>query len=254
MLTVCTGWHPAAWEQYARTFVTTFARRWPRETDLIAYTEEAVQLPSGECRSLWSIPGATEFHARHAGNPVHCGRAPNPHWREKDKRKGYGWRWDAVRWFKQGIIPNDVAKGLPDGSILAWFDADVVTFADVPRDMVERLLGGADLCYLGRSKGSEIGFWASRLNGGTRRFLADFASVFLDDRIFGLHQWHSAFAFDHCRRTAERRGMTARNLTPNGRDHVWFQCRPLMLCTDHLKGDRKSYGHSPEHPLKWWHA
>lgn len=248
-VTVCTGWHPAAYKEYARTFVETFDRHWPASVNLVVYTEEPAHMPRGESRSLWDIQGARDFYERHKGIKQHCGAAPVPMWRPKDVRKGYAWRWDAVRFFKQCVIPNDAAKTLMDGDILVWFDADVVWFANAPEDYVEDILGKHDLCFLGRNKGSEIGFWAVRLNPRSRAFLADLSSLYLDDRVWTLPQWHSAFVFDHARQGS---GMSIRNLTPSGRDHVWMAYEPLYRISDHLKGSRKSYGHSAEHPLRWW--
>lgn len=255
-VTVCTGWHPAAYDQYARTFLATFDHYWRASIDLQVYPEIPLPPPRGYGGCLWDIPGAREFDIRHRAIPEHCGRAPTRHWRPKDRLKfaagTVAWRWDAMRWFKQCIIPHHAAQSLPDGDILVWLDADVVTFADVPEDMIEGLLGPADLCYLGRTKGSEIGFWAVRLGSATRAFLAELSALYLDDGIFALREYHSAFAFDHARRAAQRRGLRARDLTPGGAGHVWMRCEPLMRVCDHLKGPRKALGYSPEHPLRWW--
>lgn len=254
-VTVVTGWHPAAWEHYARRFAETFDRHWPATVDLIAYPEELVRLPRGFCRLLWEIDGAREFIARHKSVPEHCGLKPTPHWRSKDHRKlanGIsGWRWDAMRFFKQCIIPHHAARFLDDGDILVWLDADIVTFADVPEGFVGGLLADADLCYLGRNKGAEIGFWAVTLNSQSRAFLADLSSYYLDDRIFALAQYHSAYAFDHALVSAERKKLHSRDLTPGGRDHVFVRS-PIGRYCDHLKGSRKDIGYSPEHPMKWW--
>lgn len=247
-VTVATGWHPAAFKEYAHTFLETFDRHWPASVNLVAYTEEPAYMPRGECRSLWGIPGAREFYERHRNNPVHCGAAPHKNWLPKDLRRGHSWRFDAVRFFKQLIIPLDASLGLPDDDILVWLDADVVFFSNVSEGFVEGMLGKNDLCYLGRNKGSEIGFWAVRLNKRTRPFLANLSSLYLDDRFATLEQFHSAWIFDYARRGS---GMLMNDLTPGGRDHVWMNS-PLMMVGDHLKGGRKRAGYSPEHPLRWW--
>lgn len=252
-VTVCTGWHPPAWSEYAARFVETFARHWPASVGLVAYAEEATPLARGEGRLLWDIPGARGFIDRHRDTPVYNGRAATAGWGPKDRGRGYSYRYDAVRFFKQCIIPAHAASGRPDGDALVWLDADVVTFANVSVGLIDQMLGGSDLCYLGRKReGSEIGFWAVRLNNRSRAFLADLASLYLDDRVFRLPQYHSAFAFDHARAAAEQNGMIARDLTPGGQGHVWMQCAPLMKVCDHTKGPRKALGHSPEHPLRWW--
>ena len=242
--TVCTGWHPAAWGEYARRFSETFNLHWSAEVhfvsfiELISYQETLALLPRGHAALLWDIPGAREFVERHKGIPAHCGAK--------------GWRWDALRWFKQCIISHYVAQELDDGDILVWLDADVVTFADVPPAFVEGLLGDADLCYLGRRTHSEIGFWAVRLNARSRWFLGELSALYLDDRVFALPETHSAYAFDVARVAAQQiRGLVARDLTPGGHGHVWLRS-PLMPFLDHCKGKRKAIGHSPEHPLRWW--
>jgi len=244
---VVTGFSPAGAAAYGLRFLETFDRCWPAEIGLAAYTEEAVAMPRGECRSLWDCCGATTFFERHRRNPAHCGKSPVAGWRTKDRQAGYSWRFDAVRFFRQCLIPHAAGAMLPDGEVLAWLDADVVTFAPVAQGFVEGLIGDADLVYLGRAPyHSEIGFWAVRLNPLTRRFLGALAGLYRSDGIFGLAQWHSAFAFDHCRAEAERQGLLAKNLTPGGNGHVWVQS-PLAACLDHLKGGRrKALGYSPE--------
>jgi hypothetical protein len=256
---VCTGFSPAGYFEYGRRFLETFWQYWPERVGLAVYTEEAVLVPRGECRSLWDCDGARAFYERHKDNPERCGRAPIPGWRPKDRGVGYAWRYDAVKFFRQCLIPEQAAAGLADGDCLAWLDGDVVTFATVPETLVEDMLGpsdkGADLVYLGRGAyHSEIGFWALRLNGRTRRFLAQLGELWRSDKLFALGEHHSAFAFDYCRKAAQRRGLIARNLTPSAAaaGHVWFQTE-LGRYTDHLKGaKRKQLGYSPEHPLKWW--
>lgn len=256
-VTVCTGWHPPAWEHYASRFVETFDKHWPGDVRLIGYAEQPAEMVRGVCRDLWSIPGARQFYDTHSKILAHCGLEPTPHWRPKDRRifantGEAAWRWDALRFFKQCIIPDAASKELPDGDVLVWLDADIVTFADVPADLLDKLLGRADICYLGRNKGAEIGFWAVRLNPDSRKFLAELSAMYLEDRVFGLPQWHSAFAFDHVRLQCQRAGLAAKDLTPGGRDHV-FVVSPIGRWLDHLKGSRrKNLGYSPEHPRRWW--
>lgn len=248
MITVCSGFHPAGFQQYGKRFLETFHRHWPAEVGLVVYTEEPVKVPRGECRSLWQCAGARDFYEQHKGVAEHCGRKPRQGWREKDKLRGYCYRFDSVKFFKQLMIPEAAAQGLPDDSLLVWLDADVFTFADVPASLVPDMLGDADVCYLGRpGTHSEIGFWAVRLNDRTRRFLYGLAEIYRSGAVFALPEWHSAYVFDHVRKQDERYGLTGRNITPNGRRHVWFQS-PLAKYADHVKGEtRKQLGFSPVH-------
>lgn len=247
MTAVITGWSPRGFEEYGSRFVETFHRHWPADVSLIAYTEEHVALPRGECRSLWDCAGARDFYERHKDNPVHTGREVNPKWGRKDRRRPYAWRFDSVKWFRQCMIPAAAAAALPDGEVMAWLDADVVTFADVPPAFVEGLLGDADLVYLGRrAMHSEIGFWAVRLNERTRLFVKLFADAYRLDEVFALDEWHSAFVFDHVRSRGVP-NLQVKDLTPGRRGHVWLES-PLVAYTDHLKGARKALGRSPERP------
>lgn len=257
-MTICSGVHPAGWEKYGKRFAETLALYVPFWIGFRFYTEEPVDFVLGERRDLWAIEGARAFYYRHKGIPAHNGLERTPHWRPKDIRAlansgESAWRWDALRFFKQCIIPEHASRDLPDGDILIWFDADIVFFRDMPEDWVEKLLGGMDLCYLGRNKGAEIGFWAVSLNARTRAFLKDLSAMYLEDGVFGLEQFHSAYVFDYVKEAHLKKKMSERNLTPGGRDHVWMQFEPLYRWSDHLKGNRrKNLGYSPEHPLRWW--
>ena len=250
MTTICTGFNPKGYEDYGANFLESFDQYWPKAVRLQCYVETAPNgfVPRGGERSLWTCRGAKEFIERNSSNLQRCGRAPTPGWRPKDHSRGYSFKWDAVKFSRQCFIPEAASDELEDGEVLAWFDADVVTFRPVPGEFVERTLGGYDLCYLGRlNMHSEIGFWAVRLSQKTRAFLASLAALYRDDVIFTLREWHSAFAFDYVRSKAEY--LSVYTLTPRGMGHVWFQS-PLAQYTDHLKGERrKLMGKSPERKI-----
>lgn len=236
MLTVCSGFSPSGYREYGAKFLLTFDKFWPHEVGLVVYVEQPVgNLGRAKQRMLSDIPGVMEFIERHKNVPERNGL--------NGLRKPYWFKTDAVKFCRQCFIPEAAAQGLPDGSILAWFDADVVTFMRVPQGFVEELLGDTDICYLGRKpKHSELGFWAVRLNSRTRTFLKDFADIFRTDEVFTLKEWHSAYVFDWVR---GRHELVEHDLTPGGHGHVWFQSA-LGGYTDHLKGPRKKVGRSAE--------
>lgn len=249
MTTVVTGFSPKGHVLYGRQFLETFDALWPRDVDLMCYTEEPTEVPREGLRSLWDCVGAREFIDQYAHDRRANGRMPDHRWKPKDINHGYSYRWDAVKFCRQCFIPEAAAIELPDGEVMVWLDADVVTFKEVPPTLVEDLMGPAELCYLGRaaSTHSEIGFWAVRLSPITRSFLAALAGVYRDRRVFEEKEWHSAYVFDLVRTAAP--AMRVRNLTPNGNGHVWFQS-PLSLYMDHLKGEqRKRMGRSMERRL-----
>lgn len=246
MNVIVTGMGPAGYKEYGHRFLDTFDTFWPKHFPLICYIEELFPTKRAELRSVWSCDGASEFVKRHKDNPVHGGRAPNPRWPQKDIGKPYSFRFDAVKFFRQIMIPNHAAGLLPDGTILTWLDADVVTYRAIPHDLLENLIGDSDLSYLGRKRThSEIGYWSVKLNPKTRAFLKDMADVYRTDAVFKLKEWHSAYVFDQCRHRFEAEGGKSKNLTPDGFGHVWFQS-PLGGFADHLKGRRKQSERSAE--------
>lgn len=252
-VTVVSGCHPAGYDQYGKKFLETFAQHWPESIDLVFYTEEPVPMPRGECRSLWDIPGAKEFYEKHRDIPRSCGREQVKGWRDKDIERGYSYRYDAVKWFKQCIIPFDASVSLEDGAILVWLDADIVTFADVPESFPERMLGKDEVVSLTRQgQPTELGFYATKLNTLTRAFLRDFSEAITKENIFAMKEWHSGWAFDVVLGDFIGRGGKHGAVAKMGRGHVWFDS-PLGDYMDHLKGNsRKKLGHSPESRIQWW--
>jgi FkbM family methyltransferase len=226
--------------------MATFCNHWPEEVAIAVYVEEDCQHP--EFVDLRKLPAECyDFIDRHENNEAARGIKPVPGWRKKDERAGYAWRYDAVRFCRQLFIPEDAVSRLHDGDIFAWLDGDVITYKDIPDDFIENLLRDDDMVFLGRHNGAtELGFWALRVNPLTRSFVAELASLCKTDQIFKFQEWHSGYIWDRVREQYEEMGMKARNLTPMGQGHVWFQC-DLGCYTDHLKGtERKQRGYSLE--------
>ncbi len=226
-----------AWELYGKNFALTFELFWPADVDLIVAADRELPLTVGRTRLMSDIPGLKDFQDRHALSQRARGLDRGP----KDI-----WKFDAVKWAPQALTPDFLVAGLPDGEVVAWLDADVVTHTPVPSGFVDELLAGSDLCHLGRGqKHSEIGFFAIRLSPVTRGFLKAYADIYRSDAVFNLREWHSAYAFTYCLEGLRSVGGRILDLTPGGKGHVWFQSR-LCEYTDHLKGDRKRLGRSRE--------
>jgi hypothetical protein len=253
--TVVTGWTGRGYDPLGRRFLETFLLRWPKSVNVLAFTDRGSEIDiinrrdQFKCFPLSDCDGLAEFQAQHAHDPLRHGRVPNDRWKDKERAAGYSFRWDACKFATQLFIPEGAAKHLPDGEIMAWFDADVVTTADVPEGFIEGLIGDADLVYLGRPKHSEIGFWAVRLSPRTRQFIWRLAEIYRDGDAFWLAETHSAWVFDRVRMANEyldeMRGCDSpngnfktKNLTPGGRGHVW-PTSPLGRYTRHDKGKRK---------------
>ncbi len=239
-LRVCTGWSPAGRIAYGNRFLASFNANWPAEVELQVYVEDCGSSGPMVERDLWSIPGAREFADRYRDNPEANGRKVREGWKDSDRRKGYSFRFDAYKFFKQILIPQQASLDLVDGDVLVWLDGDTVTLRPVPVGWVEGLLRDGDVCYLNRQpKHSEIGFWAVRINPRTRQFLAEIALIYTSDEFLQLAQWHSAFIWDTARKAA---GLKERHLCrPGSRGHVW-PTSPLGVYLRHDKGERKGKG------------
>lgn len=236
MIRVCSGFSPAGRIAYGDRFLASFDRYWPADVELRVYVEEPTPMPRDAEWSLWSIHGALAFNARHGTDLALAGRSARPCWKPREVHRGYSFKTDALKFWKQILIPEAASCGLEMGDILVWLDGDVETIEQVPEDLVPRLLGGADVAYLGRANHSEIGFWAVRISPRTLVFLHDIAEQYRTDRFLELPEWHSAFVWDHVRKQS---GLVERNLCgPGHRGHVW-PLTALARYTRHDKGQRK---------------
>lgn len=242
-LTVMTGWSPSGYLQYGREFTRTFNRYWPDTVKLVVYGEAATALPAnGEFRAL--PPECMAFIERHQNNPAACGRAEREGWKARDIVKGYSYRFDAVKFCRQGFIPLHAFMQL-DTEFLLWLDGDVITHAPVdPKVICSLLPRGKDVAYLGREpKHPDIAFQLYRNTAATFQLLHAFEFAYRSDAVFNMKEWHSAFVWRQALLANQAR---AENLTPRGSGHVWFQS-PLRAWMDHLKGtSRKENGRSLE--------
>lgn len=236
MIRVCSGFSPAGRKLYGDRFLATFDRYWPAEIELRVYVEEQMAMPRDAMRILWSIRGATRCRKNYA-DPLYQGRVPTENWKQSAIAAGYNFRLDASKFWKQMLIPQAASLDMADGDILIWLDGDVESIKPVPSGLIESLVDKHDVAFFGRgAKHSEIGFWAVRLAPLTRDFLAEIADWYIDATVLALKEWHSAFVWDHCRRSLDLDG---RNLCPPGaHGHVW-PLTPLARYTRHDKGKRK---------------
>jgi hypothetical protein len=235
---VCSGWNPNGRVQYGETFLRTFDKRWPADVELQVYVEQPHKMPRDACRDLFSIPKAREFYDTYKDSKMANGRVAQPCWKPAEVRRGYSFKTDAFKFFKQILIPPAAAIGLEDGDFLVWLDGDVVTTADIPRDFIPKLLGKTgEVCFLNREpQHSEIGFWAVRINQKTRKFLSAMADYYTSGGVFGLTEWHSAFVWDRARERCDLEEV--RLCKPNRRGHV-FPKSPVGDYLRHDKGPRK---------------
>jgi hypothetical protein len=247
-LTICTGWSPAGYVEYGRRFAESFAKHWPPSVNLVVYGEQPCALPRGEFRLLSSIPGCVDFILKHRRTRVYNGLVPMATWKQREFSEGYSYRYDAVKFCRQGFIPLDAMMRTND-DFVCWLDGDVVTFRDVPEGFIEGLMPkGGEVAYLGREpKHPDIAFQLYRVGGDASYGTAyRFREFYTTDTVFDLPEWHSAYVWKESARVFK--GPKLCDLTPGGSGHVWFQS-PLGDYLDHLKGARKERGRSKERKL-----
>lgn len=237
MIRICSGFSPTGRVQYGERFLASFDANMPADIELQVYVEEPMKMPRDACRDLWSIEGAKAFHMEHADNLAAQGRQEVRGWKEKERQRGYSFRFDAYKFWKQILIPQAAAEGLEQGDILIWLDADVEVIARPSALDLHDILGKADVAYLNREpKHSEIGFWAVRISDQTREFLAEMARIYTSGEVFELPEWHSAYVWDVARR---RFDFVEQSICRRGaRGHVWPSTR-LANWFRHDKGERK---------------
>lgn len=255
-LTICTGWSPAGWNLYGAKFLYAFDRLWPIDVGLLVWGEYnqgiyPSTLPSGrrwEFTVLDDIPMWRQFEERHRNDLRARGRVPDERWKSKERQLGYSWRFDAYKWARQAFIPM-AASVRADTEYLAWLDADVITHSRVAHEALITALIPEEqsIGYLGRGdKHPDIAFQLYRLGGVADDFLLAWLQLYATDKVFELAQWHSAWTWKYI---LDNHPMDlarfAHDITPNGFGHVWHQS-PLRMWGDHLKGDRKHVGRSPE--------
>jgi hypothetical protein len=238
LVTTCTE---AGWNLHAKRFVDTFYEFWPPETTLYLYAEDFD--PREHCppnvivRGLHQdCPDLVEFKAKHKDNQEAHGII-----------KGrYNYMFDAIKWshriFALAAATRDFIR---NGETLINIDSDIVTFADIPPDLDQQLLGEAEIAYLPRKQikmYSECSFVAYRMNERVRDFIATHAGCYNSGAVFSLPYWTEVHIFDWM---LPRFGIKARDIN----DGVPPSMHPFIngelgKYMNHKKGNRKS----DEHP------
>ena len=246
--TIVTGFSEKGFEEYGRLFIDTFAQHRHPGHSLLLYTDGVQEIKGASIEQLeqGSIQGLTEFLSRWGSAQRVAGKAPVPKWSEKERKNGYSYRFDALKFCKMVYTMWAAAHRLAKEKTeyMVWLDGDTVVRKDIPKNLAEWALpAGYDYAYLGREpKHTETGFLVFCLPEALP-ILDAWADFYASDAFTSQKEWHSAFLFDRAReKLPEIKGF---NLTPGGRGHVIHQCWVGSIF-DHCKGNRKTKGRSPE--------
>lgn len=249
---VVTGFSRRGLGEYGYRFLDSYIAPFP----LVAYLGDAdgdgikglrvggvTSTEYAQVRLQEKIPGYAEFQERWAGHskangtdPAHIG----------GKNAHYNYRYDIVKFSKMIYVMADAAVRMADagGGLMMWLDGDSVLRRPMPEDMFRRFLpDGYDYAYLGRcGTHTETGFLIFRLPEALP-ILVSWVEYLNCDTWQNEKEWHSAYLFDRAR--AQHPHIKGHDLTPGKRGHVIHQCG-VGHYIDHLKGNRKTMGKSPE--------
>ena len=168
------------------------------------------------------------------------------------------YKWNAVK-FSFKVFSVYLASKLDQISgKIAWIDADTICIQEISKNNIEKFLPKNDelMTYLGRDSfpasypHSETGFIGfNLLHEQFSSFIKTAISFYTTGEIFALKRYHDCVVYDTTRTIFEMAGNKFRNLSGKftSDDHPFVKCE-LGNYFDHLKGQRKTLGFSPEHP------
>jgi hypothetical protein len=248
--TVITTFNSQGLKQYGQRMIDTFEKHWPAEVDLIACAEHCHPVITKQNVKVYDLlqlsTPLNTFIERHRNNPQAHGLAGPPE--VFDPKKSF--RWDAVR-FAYKIYSIALVSNYTSNGWLIWLDADTFTHSNITIADLERLCpASAMISYLGRGERyhSECGWVAYNLDHPeTRKFIMELKDMYNQDKIFDLPEWHDSYVWDVIRRKYQSKNQFY-NLSPAlqkpGRAGHPFINSELGRFMDHLKGTRKTQGHS----------
>jgi len=248
---VVTTFNETGYKQYGQRMVQTFLDHWPESVDLHVYTEQCAVDEFATNLFVHDLeqasPELVAFKKQWQAVPKANGDVSGDPVRNRRKDAGKGFKWDAVRFSHKVYAVFHAAKNC-NADWLIWMDADMVCHGSINIHNLNRFCPtDKDLCYLGRKKKfSECGLYAMNLRSvATANFLEKFQWMYdyAELGIFTLDEWHDSFVFD-----AVRKNVVLNELDWSA-ELIVGEGHPLINCEwgtylDHLKGQRKSIGHS----------
>ena len=256
-VTIVSSFGPSGERLYGRKFLDGFLRCWPKEIQLLLYTEAPCPVEDSRIIQYDLFTESLvcrKFIQRNNPNPEASGRKilPGQRWKRAERNNRYAFRYDAIKFCRKVFTIADAVNKLVEQQNcgrLFWVDADVETFATVPLPVFNVLLPPTyDISYLGRiDYHSECGFiWYNLQSPLARAFVSRLAAVYASDSVFALPEWHDSWVFDWVRgQMPEVRGYSI----PSGRSRsAPFDNCALGRYARHLKGDRKRNPPSPMEP------
>jgi hypothetical protein len=259
--TVITTFHDAGYKHYASRMIDSFLQTWPKQVLFKVYAENCNVLQRADNLEVLDLEATCSDLVKFKDRWRHVPKAngdisqlPNLAHR-KDSHKSF--KWDAVRFAHKVYAVFHAVKHATTPWVI-WMDADMICHSPIPFEFLDQMCpDNIDLAYLGRQgKFSECGLYAIQVGTkGAVRFVKEFQRMYNDaeNGIFTLGEWHDSYVFDDVKRRIE--GIRLLNWASNLGDlrasskNSIGEGHPLINSAwgaylDHLKGDRKDYGHS----------
>jgi hypothetical protein len=213
MFDVVTTYADRHFEEYAKECLASYTQNWTG-IPIRAYRDWEL-----EQDSHW----LSAFKQRHRDLPCH------------------NYRFDAIR-FAHKVAAMDLGFNSRHTGVMIWMDADCKTLEPVTEEWLSELMGDSDIAYLPRpTKYLEGGFVMLRRNEKGAEFIQRLVSLYATDELFTLAEWHDSWAMQEVLKSMQ---LNRKSLSgPGGHP---FVTGPLGTRMDHLKGNRKQKGYSPE--------
>lgn len=266
-IAVVTTFHAEGLKSYGQRMIDTFCINWPKEVVLHIYAEKCnpriIDHNHVALINLDSVQPLAQFKDQWKNVPKANGDVSADPVRSKRKDAGKGFKWHAIRFAHKVYAVVDCAKK-SDADFLLWMDADTICHSPITLKNLTKLIpADRDLCFLGRNgKYSECGLYAMNLKSPMlNSFLLEFQRMYdqADNGIFQLAEWHDSFVFDAVREkfpklkqldwAAGLHDLRPRRGSSHGEGHPLINSE-WGAWLDHLKGGRKSIGHSKREDLK----
>jgi hypothetical protein len=246
MISAVTSCSMQGWLDYGQRFVAGFREYWPPETRLYIVSEDELPYDNSRPNTIWlslndSIEGY-EFLRRHKDHEWAMGFPENIIAKFRNQA-GYSFRHDAYKFSKKVFAIELVSNRVANGKLF-WIDADVVTFAPVSENFLNKVLpqDAALGCLLRPNLYTETGFVGYNLDHpATRPLIARCMHYYASDEVFALNEWHDCWVLDLVR--AELK--TPTHAIPHQHAGHPFINSELGMYMDHLKGNRKARGRTP---------
>lgn len=246
MINVVTSCSWSGWHAYGRDCVDSFLKYWPQEVRLHLCSEDKiVEAPDHlvSVHDLLADRELREFLQRHQSD-----RRSQGYWNGLDYSTVYDYRFDAYRFCKKVFAVGMVQK-LLGGGRLFWMDADCVTHAPVPIELLTRLPpDDYAVAYFKRPNYTECGFIGYNLDHfATRPFINEMVRQYSSDEYGREKEWHDSWVWDRVRERMDLNVWPIPVSMPTSHPLVFSELGKYM---DHRKGiRRKTLPVSPEHPV-----